>query len=158
MNIRSFILYNMVYFSATRALQSGLPSSPRKRREVIENIADSYGIEVISHIPSQTKVITEVEQQVKDFLYNDEVSRASPGMRDSVIVKNEMLVKEHRPMRHLLSSLKETYLMFKEESSSIKVGFSTFAKMRRKCCPEVLLTADLPHSCCMCIVHENFIK
>jgi hypothetical protein len=146
-------------YRATRALQDGLPSSPGKAKEVVAKIAEMYGGPSTENASPQVLVCSATEQQVKEFLYNDEISRAAPGLRDRLIIRDPVTnAKEYRQTRHLLSTLKETHLKFKEDNSGVKLGFSSLAKIRAKHCPEVLLSADMPSSCCRCSIHENFLR
>jgi hypothetical protein len=136
-------------------MQKGLPSCPHKKREVIASIAHNYGLSLVTP-PTPDTLVTqpnETQEVLKAFFYNDDVSRAAPGMRDFITIN-----KEARSIRYLMSTLRESYLKFKEEHPQTKLAFSTCAAIRATICPEVLLCSDMPHSTCLCTIHENFIK
>ncbi|KAK3927342.1 ARL14 effector protein [Frankliniella fusca] len=93
-------------------------------------------------------------QLVTNFYEDDEVSsRQMPGKKDFVSVK-EGNTRVHKQKRLILCTLKELYVHFKERFPSVKIGFSTFAKLRPKHC--VLADASGTHSVCVCKYHQNF--
>ena len=136
-------------------LQPALPSSPRKRQEIFKEIASTHG--VIISPPKISAMEKPIQTEVLQFLYSDEVSRAAPGMRDRIIIR-EGKTKDTRQKRHLFCTLRETYTKFKEDHPLTKIAFSTFAAIRKEKCPEVCLSADMRHDTCLCAIHENFKK
>ena len=55
--------------------------------------------------------------------------------------------------RLILCNLKEAYYKFKEENSTVKIGFNKFAMLRPKEC--VLAGSSGTHCICVCLTHKN---
>lgn len=90
-------------------------------------------------------------KKIQDFFLNDEISRASPNVRDAVtVVANKK--KEKLSVKHMLFSMKEAYGMFCKEFPNVKVSISTFFKLRPI---NVLSFTKMPHNICCCQIHEN---
>ena len=89
---------------------------------------------------------------VQSFYESDEVSRMMPGCKDFVSVRKAE-GRVHVQKRLILSNLKETCKLFKEEYPDKKIGFSKFADVRPKHC--VLAGASGTHSVCVCTIHQN---
>jgi hypothetical protein len=125
-----------------------------------DNMTPDIAPELPQHSQYSLVVAPRSEQQdVIKFFYQDDISRAAPGMRDFLVVRQPLShEKQRRGLRYMLMTLYEAYSQFKADFPQLKIAFSTFAKYRKHVCPEVLLTADTPQAACLCIVHENFIK
>lgn len=89
---------------------------------------------------------------VRCFYASDEVSRAMPGMKDFVSVKDGY-ERKHVQKRLILNNIDELYRNFKSENPEVKIGFSKFAELRPKNC--VLAGASGTHSVCVCTIHQN---
>ena len=76
-----------------------------------------------------------------------------PGIKDCVIYKNDDGEKVTEQKCLLLSTLKELYIAFKEQYSDVDIGFSTFAKMKPKCCLQAGSSGT--HMVCVCPIHQN---
>ena len=61
--------------------------------------------------------------------------------------------KTGKPRRLLLLNLKEAYVRFKKQISTIKIGFSKICSFR----PNWVITADASgaHNVCVCFKHQN---
>lgn len=104
---------------------------------------------------SQTRsdcLTNEIQEIIVNFYATDTISRAMPGKNDCLSMKING-VKQKVQKRLLLCSLKEAYLVFKEENQAIKVGFSSFANLRPK--NVVIPGASGTHSVCVCTYHQN---
>lgn len=91
---------------------------------------------------------------VQNFYLSDEISRNCPGLRDYVIV-NEKNGKTTKQRRLVLMNLKEAYVLFKEQHTNIKIGFSKFAELRPRQCVLALENYGT-HTTCVCQYHQNF--
>ena len=107
-----------------------------------------------SHKPSRVSIglSDETKEIVTQFYESDDISRAMPGKNDYVSIRKEgkrQLVQK----RLLMSTLRESYVNFVDENGNVKMGFSTFAKLRPDNCK--LLTSSGTHNVCVCTIHEN---
>ena len=103
--------------------------------------------------PARGKPLSnETMKAIKEFYYQDEVSRIMPGAKDFVSVR-EGSVRLHKQRRLLLLNLNELYVLFKERHPEIKVGLSKFCELRPKEC--VTVGARGTHSVCVCTIHQN---
>lgn len=97
-------------------------------------------------LPDATKHI------VESFYENDENSRIMPGKKDVISVKvdgKRILFQK----RLLLFDLKSLFALFQEKNPNLKIGLSTFAKLRPKYC--IFAGASGTHNVCVCTIHEN---
>lgn len=92
------------------------------------------------------KITAAVQQDVKMFFESDDVSRMCPGKKDCVTVK-----KVKKQKRLLLDSLKNLHAKFCE-SSSYKIGYSTFCTLRPFW---VRIPTVNERETCACKIHEN---
>ena len=53
----------------------------------------------------------------------------------------------------LLSTLKELHISFKEQNPDTIKGFSSFARLKPKCC--LLAGSSGTHMVCVCSIHQN---
>lgn len=113
--------------------------------EIEEQGASKEPVVTGHHLPNETV------KKVQEFYQNDEISRASPNVKDSVSVfKNNQ--KQKLSVKHLLYSVKEIYGMFREEFPSVKISLSKFFGLKPI---NVLSFAKIPHNICVCQLHEN---
>ena len=104
--------------------------------------------------PKPGKVLSQkTADSVREFYNSDEVSRALPGMKDFVSVKQPDGKRVHVQKRLVLGNLKEIYKLFKENHQTLNIGFSKFAELRPKNC--ILAGASGTHSVCVCTIHQN---
>ncbi|KAG8192006.1 hypothetical protein JTE90_001740 [Oedothorax gibbosus] len=138
---------------AKKRVISVLPKSPNKRKALVCQIAKDEGLLGKNSKTSSTFQTTtnENSKQVIDFFNDDRVSSQAPGMKDFVICReNGNKIKMQK--RYLYLTLKETYALFCEENSDIKIGLSNFCIQRPI---NVLLGKNIPHNVCLCQKHEN---
>jgi hypothetical protein len=96
-------------------------------------------------------ISSDIEENVKLFYQNDEVSRMFPGKKDYVSVKiNGKHV--HMQKRLLLANLKELHLEYLKRTGD-KIGFSKFCELRPKWC--VTVASPGSQSVCVCQYHQN---
>lgn len=89
---------------------------------------------------------------VHEFYNNDQYSRMMPGRKDCVSVNLDGK-RTSMQKRLLLFDLRELYELFKKTEPTMKLGFSTFAKLRPKHC--IFAGARGTHSVCVCTIHQN---
>lgn len=90
---------------------------------------------------------------VQEHYRSDDISRASPGMRDCVSYReNGERVSVQR--RLIMMNLKEAYELFKAKYSECKIGFSKFATLRPLECV-LASSASGIHVTCVCVYHQN---
>lgn len=92
------------------------------------------------------------KELVVQFFEDDETSRAMPGKNDCVTIRKEGK-RQSVQKRLMMSTLRESYLHFRENNEKVEIGFSSFAKLRPKNCK--LLTSSGTHNVCVCTIHEN---
>lgn len=122
--------------------------SSRKRRSDTGRILQPVKLKEGRKLAESTKIA------VKEFYYQDDVSRACPGVHDVVSVKDSITGKrEKKQKRHLLSNLKELHQMFLSDHPAMTIGLTSFCVHRPKEC--VSQTGRGFHNVCLCIHHEN---
>ncbi|CAH0547525.1 unnamed protein product [Brassicogethes aeneus] len=120
------------------------------------NLSKEHGIFPKSrqiNLKGRPSISEEVHTTVLDFYQQDDVSRLCPGAKEFTSVRDKSGKKVHKQKRLLLFNLKELFLMFKEEKSYIKIGFSKFCALRPKWC--VLAGGAGTHTVCVCLYHQN---
>jgi len=138
---------------AVKRVKVHLPNSPRRKSEVIRNLASAHGMKVKKvHKENGNKKLPESTVRcVQEFYLLDSISRQAPGMRDYVIQRSNGK-KAKLQKRHLIWSLKDTYALFKSEHSDIEIGLSKFCSLRPS---NVLLSSATPRNVCLCQHHDN---
>jgi hypothetical protein len=143
-----------------------LPRSPRKQKEIIITLAESRGLQIQrpSASPSQRKNALSplVVECVRNFYLQDDISRCSPGRKDTIWVRLPSGKKEHQQKHTLMFTLRESYSHFRKTFPDIKIGFTKFSQLRPGnvvsarqqdqgicCCPycenvKLLLNSNLP--------------
>ncbi len=104
--------------------------------------------------PVQPKTIISdaIRNLVKEFYYNDEISRVCPGRKDFVSVKKHGET-ERIQKRLLLMSVNESFIEFKARYGDVKVGRSSFACLKP---PEIIQpNSSGMHRLCVCLYHQN---
>ena len=142
---------------AVKRAQVSLPSSPRKKRCVIENLAKKAGLSIASSSPSQKRGLSEeTKGAVNAFYLNNDITWQAPGRKDRVIIREVnsegKMEKRTEQTRYMLMSLNEAYTKFIEEHPSHRIGLSKFCELRPK---NVKLFDHIPHHVCVCSYHEN---
>lgn len=91
--------------------------------------------------------------RVIKFYTSEDNTYILPGKKDCVTLKDEEGNKITEQKRLLLCTLKELYVLFTKDHPDSKIGFSTFAKFRPKCC--LLAGSSGTHAVCVCSIHQN---
>ena len=143
---------------AIRKSLYSLPSSPRKKKAVVEGIAKKIGIPLSPSCDrninyEKVNLSRATMKTVMEFYFNSDIVYTSPGMKDEVTVW-EQGVKKRLRKYYLTMYIKEAYSVFKSKYPKCVIGYSTFAKLRPK---NVFLLKDTPTDQCKCRTHENFI-
>lgn len=134
---------------AVKKAQAALPHSPRKSAHVIKSLVSEY-LPVDANFSDNRgrKGLSDaVLKRVACFYENDEISRMAPGKKDAIKVGSEMVQK-----RHLYNNISETYELYKNDNTGDDIGRSKFASLRPR---HVLPFNDVPHTVCVCAMHEN---
>ncbi len=93
---------------AVNVVKKSLPTSPRKRRNVLRKLVDEFGknedvaTKANNHMLS---LAAETIEAVKNFYTRDDISRMAPGKRDVVTIKDQEGNKKMQK-RHLYMSIK----------------------------------------------------
>ena len=90
---------------------------------------------------------------VIEFYKSEDQTYILPGKKDCIKSKDEEGNTILEQKRLILCGLKEFYCLFKIERPGFYLGFSTFAKIRPKCC--LLAGSSGTHSVCVCSIHQN---
>lgn len=156
---RSAMAFAKATARAKKILEKALPSSPRKKRKVSQQLfkdaSSSQSPKAVSKRTAANAISPELIKVVKKFFERDDISRQAPGMKDCRVFREKDGNKTKIQIRHLTASLKETFALFCEEFPEAGIGKSKFAELRPK---HVYLSKQLPHNVCMCRYHENFIS
>lgn len=140
---------------AMARIKRRLPKNPEQRREILIELTVDYNQPSCS-LPNErhSTAPPHIIELVENFYSSDEISRASPSVKDMKTTRNSGETVQI-PARHMLYTLKEAYYIFKNEYPDISptLGKSKFAALR----PNHVLTANkMPHNVCICTIHENF--
>ena len=139
---------------AVKRAQTALPTSPRKRRKVVQKLAIKFSPE--SFLPpakrkERAHINDDVLTDVLNFYERDDISTQAAGKKDFVIIR-ENGEKTKVQKRYLNMTISEAYSQFKQDFPHGKIGKSKFADLRPK---HVCLRSDTPANICLCVYHEN---
>lgn len=93
-----------------------------------------YGIGSSPNPRLGKKLPEETVTTVRNFYYDSSISRQLPGKKDSKSVKQSDNSRKLLQKIFLLGNLKEIYAIYKQQFPNLKIGFSTFVKLRPKEC------------------------
>ena len=140
---------------AVSKVKRQLPSSPRKKRAVIEKLVSLTKIQTSQKsktIPAGNRALSNAtEERVRSFYQKDCISQLAAGRKDYVITRSKSK-KVFVQKRYLLYSLRETFALFKNDNPSTLVGLSKFSSLRPT---NVKLLSETPKNTCLCLYHEN---
>ena len=124
----------------------------RKRKFVVRHLADEYGVNPVKVSKKPSNILSStVKDAILAFYVRDDISRQAPGRKDCVTVR-EGSNKSIWQKRHMYTTLSEAHELLLKEYPHLKVGRSSFAKLRP---PRVLLSSDTPANVCICQKHAN---
>ena len=141
---------------AVMKTKKAMPESPTKKEAVIfELVKDVLPMLSQAKKPSRSDVVSDENvKKVKSFFERDDISRAAPGRKDTISIKDPITgTRTHVAKRHMIMSVAETYCLFKEEYPTVKVGKSKFFQFRP---PHIRPMNEMPHNVCVCVYHANF--
>ena len=95
----------------------------------------------------------ETKQIVLAFYEGEEISCLLPVKKDCVSIWLPDKTKMKKQKQLPLSSISAIYAQFKKENPDWKIGFSTFALLRPKCC--IPVGAVVTCNACVCSYHQN---
>ncbi|VEN35397.1 unnamed protein product [Callosobruchus maculatus] len=145
---------------AVNKVMEAMPVSSTKKeavvRQLARNILPSLSLEIKNcKDPRSDTISKENVEVVRKFYELDEISRAAPGRKDTISIKDTVTGKrDHVAKRHMTMSVAEAYQLFKKDYPDIKVGKSKFFEFRP---PHVRTMNDMPHNVCVCPQHANFL-
>ncbi|ESO10181.1 hypothetical protein HELRODRAFT_168053 [Helobdella robusta] len=109
------------------------------------------GILSLPHKKKGETIDEHTTQSVIDFYNQQEISICCPGKKDFVTV-TEGQQKVYHQKKILLANIKEIYFEFVKQKN-LKIGFSTFFKLRPPWC--VTVSSPGAHRVCICEYHQN---
>ncbi|ESO09924.1 hypothetical protein HELRODRAFT_167749 [Helobdella robusta] len=109
------------------------------------------GILSLPHKKKGKTIDEHTTQSVIDFYNQQEISICCPGKKDFVTV-TEGQQKVYHQKKILLANIKEIYFEFVKQKN-LKIGFSTFFKLRPPWC--VTVSSPGAHRVCICEYHQN---
>ena len=140
---------------AKRRAESVLPTSPKKRRVIVEHLAAEYGMYPQGSSPERpppvNKIADDVRGRVREFYLRSDNSWMAPGRKDSItVMRDGKKVQEQR--RYLLMTTSELHALYREQFPDDNIKVTSFRGLR----PDtVLFKSDMPHNVCTCQYHEN---
>ena len=112
--------------------------------------------QLINHyktVPMKTKKPpTETMRKVFEFYDRDEISRQLPYKNMTRKIKDHLGVYHRVPMRVMEVTLRNSYMQFKEENPTVKIGRRTFEQLRPK---HIRLRRFAQRLQCCCTYHTN---
>ena len=93
----------------------------------------------------------EIKALIQKHYEDDDVSWQAPGMKDFVLIRKDG-EKTRVQKKYLLTTLEESYELFKVNNHDANVGFSKFKELRP---PHIFLRGKIPQNVCVCKIHEN---
>lgn len=142
---------------AVHRVNRSLPKSPRRKRAVVQNLAEKFGCfsakDSANPTPRATALDSEIATKVISFYESDTISRQLPGRKDFVTEKDHESGKKRMTQKKILiMTVMEAYKLFKQENVGIKLGKSKFAALRPQ---HVRPVSDKDLNVCCCRYHEN---
>ncbi|GBL98741.1 hypothetical protein AVEN_8634-2 [Araneus ventricosus] len=138
---------------AVKKTWNALPTSPRKRMVVVNNLVKKVGLKLQKERETNVSDDNLNKELVAEFLGRTDIVYTAPGMHDEMTIWENGMKKRVCKL-YLTMYMKEALALFKEENPSINIGYSKFCSLRPK---NVLLVKDTPSDHCKCKSHENFI-
>ena len=139
---------------ALQRAQRALPTSPNKKKAVVDRLATKYGVnkKTAAVVHRSTALDSATVELLKNFYESDIVSRQMPGRNDYITIRNSSGEKERLQKKILVMTIMEAYKQFKSDHPGLKIGKSKFAELRPK---HVVPVTEKDHNVCCCIYHEN---
>ena len=146
---------------ATHRATRKLPNSPRKKKAVIQGLAERVGLQIehkmikyCNKSEQGNNQFAETVKCVEEFYTRSDIAYTMPGTKDEVTLWIDGKKVKKRKY-YLTMFLRKAYTILIETHPESKVGFSKFCSLRPK---NVFLLHETPADQCKCRVHENFIS
>ncbi|CAF4590144.1 unnamed protein product, partial [Rotaria socialis] len=141
------------FSKSLKKVKSSLPKCDRKKKVVIQHLAEKFGLAPKSkHQRITLQLANKLNTGVHNFYQRDDISYQLPGKRDTVVVKDDDGKKVTYQKRILINNLRETYEFFKDENKSVDLSRSSFADLRPVF---VFSKSALAHRNWLRVYHEN---
>jgi len=138
---------------AVHRSERGLPSSPTKKKLIIEHLAVKHGVIPKPSFQSAPNSLSDLtKNRVFQFYELNEISSVAPGKKDIVFVKLNDGSRVPFQKRYLIMTVREAYEQFKLLFPDEKLGATSFSLLRPK---HVLPMCDIPQNVCLCKYHTN---
>lgn len=142
-----------------------LPQSPRKKLEILQNLASKYQIRVKlhEHRGRPRKLLTQEKKDwMYDFLSRSDMTYTNPGRKDTKYIKKVNGERTYLPKQYLLWTLRDTLEIINGESSKFYDSFSeklSFAQLYDfiKTNKQFVFNNKIPQSSCLCETCENIV-
>jgi hypothetical protein len=94
---------------ALKKINSSLPKCDKKKKVVIQHLAETFGlIPKSKHQRTTVQLADQLKNDVHNFYLRDDISYQLPGKRDTVVVKEDDGSKVTHQKRILFNNLRET--------------------------------------------------
>ena len=104
------------------------------------------------HQRTTVQLADKLKTDIYNFYLRDDISYQLPGIKDTLVIKEDDASKVIYQKRTLVSNLCETYVLFKEENDQVYIIQSSFAEL----IPAFLIEkAASIHRNCLWLYHEN---
>ena len=138
-----------------------LPNSPRKKSEVLSDLAKKYELRIQygNKRGRKTKTLTkEQDDWLLDVLERSDMTYTNPGRKDHIYMGKIDGEKVYEQKRYLLWSLRDAWeaingIGFKEKFDE-PLSFSQFYRFI-KSKKQIILQKDIPDTSCLCEICEN---
>ena len=109
--------------------RKNLPNSPRKKSEVIGNLAKKYNLKVKLIEPQgrKSKILSpEQDQWLTDFLERPEMSYTNPGRKDNVYIGKTDGIRQYVQKKYILWTLRDALGIINNEDDGFNVNFDEY--------------------------------
>ena len=140
-----------------------LPNSPRKKTEVIGNLAKKYNlrIQLKENRGCKAKILSqEQERWLVDYLERPEMCYTNPGRKDNVYIGKINGTKQYVQKRYLLWTLRDALGILNNQEDGFHINFEEelsfgifYRFIKRK--KQFVYQRDIPDTSCLCEVCEN---
>ena len=154
-------LRQSLFRSVSRA-EKNLPNSPRKKSEVISNLAKKYELRIQykkKRGPKAKHLASDQEDWLMEVFERSDLTYTNPGRRDHVYTGKVNGEKQYVQKGYLLWSLRDALEIingaagFKHEFGELLsfTWFYHFIKGKK----QIILQKDIPETSCLCEICEN---
>lgn len=134
--------------------RDSLKGTPEQNYSVLKCLINDFkdkNVEIKSMNSTSKQLPIATVAKVKSFYFNDDISRASPNVKDYVtVVENNQ--KKKISIKHLMYPIKEVYGMFVKENPEMKICIAKFFALWPI---NIWSSTTMPQNVCCCQIHEN---